>query len=123
MEKMEKKSGEGKSCRITGTVEKNNIFLSVDSFININGLTDVQLSTISSSLAPAAHGYKAVKALSFSQQKETFYNLQPEFKTLSNSQLRTEIDKQLEYGRVCEEILASIEGWRREQNDKEDSKN
>lgn len=77
--------------------------------INLMNLTTEQLIAVKNALGPVTQGYKVIKAQSFSQQKETFYNLQPELKLLSNSKLREEIEKQLEFGRICSEIFFVIE--------------
>lgn len=90
-------------------MEKKIEIKNIDGLISINNLTTEHIEALKSSLSPVSNGYKLIKAQSFSQQKATFYSLQPELKALSNSQLRIEIEKQLEFGRVCSEILFVIE--------------
>lgn len=86
-----------------------------DGLIDISGLNEAQFEVIINSLRPASKGYELIMAQSFSQQKETFYSMQPELKELSNSQLRIEIEKQLSFGKICIEVLTSIEDFKKQQ--------
>ena len=121
METMKKTTSDnGKTVRITGETEKSSVFITVDSLINLNGLTEDMLMAIGSSVLMAVQGYQRVKDLSFSEQNEIFRNSQPELKLLSNKKLREAIEAQIEFGKNCQEILTAIEEWKKSQNEKND---
>lgn len=112
-ETMEKKDA------ATSASENSVVVLGVNGKLSLCGLNEEQMTTILTSLTPAYNGYLAVSSQSFSQQKATFYQLQPELQKLSNKQLRVEIESQLRYGKTCGEILVAIEQWRSSQQKEE----
>jgi len=78
--------------------------------IDITGLTEQQFNSIVNSLLPSAQGYLALKDLTFQQKKDTFFEIQPELKDKSNSELRKEFDRQLEFGKCCYELINTLQG-------------
>lgn len=94
--------------------EKCSIFLTRDSLININGLSEDHLHEIVSMVRLAVSGYDQVKDLGFAQQKEAFNKFIPELQKLSNSERRLFIEEQLKRGKAASEVLYAIEGWKKE---------
>ena len=82
---------------------------------SISGLSKAQIESLIVNLRAQSHGYNYVKSQSFSQQKETFYQLQPELKKLSNSEFRKVVEAQLQQGKDCEDLLVELEIWKKEQ--------
>ena len=82
---------------------------------NINGLTENQIDSLIVALRAQSQGYNFMKKQSFSEQKRLFYQLQPELQKLSNSEFRTEVERQLQQGKDCEDLLIELEIWKKEQ--------
>lgn len=84
---------------------------------NINGLTKNQIESLIVVLRTQSYGYNYVKKQSFSDQKQTLCQLQPELKKLSNSEFRKEAERQLQQGKDCEDLLIELEKWKKEQDE------
>lgn len=92
--------------------------IKVDAEGNINGLTEAQIDSLIIALRGQSQGYNYMKKQSFSEQKRLFCQLQPELQKLSNSQFRLEVERQLQQGKDCEDILVELEIWKKEKTEK-----
>ncbi len=110
MESLDKKSPE------------NKIFITVDSNININGLSKDQVESLIICLRGQTAGYNYVKKQSFSEQKKTFLLLQPELSKLSSKDFRKTVEIQLSQGERCEEILTSLDKWQKSESKETEAK-
>ena len=85
---------------------------------SITGLTKAQIESLIIVLRTQSYGYNIVKNQSFSEQKKTWYQLQPELKELSNSEFRKVVDAQLQQGKDCLDLLVELEIWKKAQEEK-----
>ena len=85
---------------------------------SITGLTKAQIESLIIVLRTQSYGYNIVKNQSFSEQKKTGYQLQPELKELSNSEFRKVVDAQLQQGKDCLDLLVELEIWKKAQEEK-----
>lgn len=83
---------------------------------SITGLTKAQIESLIIVLRTQSYGYNIVKNQSFSEQKKTWYQLQPELKELSNSEFRKVVDAQLQQGKDCLDLLLVLETWKNKKN-------
>ena len=93
---------------------ENKINVTVDSLVNINGMTEEHVESLIACLKGQSSGFNTIKSYSFSEQNKVFKQLQPELAKLSNSELRKVIDVQLKQGQDCEDILIALEAWKKE---------
>ena len=92
---------------------ENTINITVDSNVNINGLSNEHVESLVIALRAQWQGYNYIKSQSFSQQKEIFYQLQPELKNLTNKEFRASVEKQFKQGKDCEDILNTLEAYQK----------
>ena len=85
---------------------------------SITGLTKAQIESLIIVLRTQSYGYNIVKNQSFSEQKKTWYQLQPELKELSNSEFRKVVDAQLQQGKDCLDLVVELEIWKKAQEEK-----
>lgn len=90
--------------------------ITIDTDGNIKGLTKAQIDSLIISLRTQAQGYDYLKQQSFSQQKTTWLQLQPELAKLSNSEFRKVVEAQLQQCKDCKDLLVVLETWKKEQN-------
>lgn len=75
---------------------------------DLTGMSSAQISAIKNALHPSVEGYNYIKDMSFAQRKELYRQNYGEI-TEGNSELKKTFQLQLEFGKVCAEILAVID--------------
>jgi hypothetical protein len=85
-----------------------NLARNQDGTFSLTGISETQLSALKNVLKPSVQGYEHIKDLTFAQRKEVYRQTYGE-PTEANSELKKTFQLQVEFGKVCAEILEAIE--------------